>query len=1007
MSRQPLQQQPKIFTIPATTSFVDSLAAGLFNDVKGAQEQLATYLILLPTRRACRSLQEAFLRLSDKPMLLPRLQPFGDIDADELSIAGQGSLDIDIPPAMPPLKRQILLAQTISKLPDFTRGPEQDIALAQALGQLMDRIHTENLNLSDLPNIVDRDSFAEHWQITVDFLSILSEHWPHVLEEYGMIDATDRRNRLMLTLNRHWQKTPPAYPVIAAGSTGSIPATAALLKTISVLPKGSVILPGLDQSLTNDIWNEIGEGHPQATLKHLLNSLEIERQDIKIWPHVKNQSDSKLAREKLISNTMVPAEKTDIWQTDNPSTKEKEEIKNSLKNIKRYDCKTPQEEAQLISLLLRETLETKSKIGALVTPDRNLARRAAMACRRWNIEIDDSGGQSLNNSPTGLFLRLSAKAAIEQLSPVSLLAFLKHELNTGGNFDNYRRTVRQLERSVLRGQKPAPGFQGLLDHIQKKIDDPKNNHKPSDEVLSFITHLQKIFSGFVTSMSDGYHAFSTLLEEHIRICENLSGHAEDKNSFLWQGDSGEAVAQFLTELREHTHSLPDVRGIDYLAILTQFMGTVTTRPRYGTHPRLMILGQLEARLIQADRVIMAGLNEGTWPPDPGHDPWMSRPMRQNFGLPAPERSISLAAHDFVQGFCADEVFLTRSERIDGAPTVSARWLSRLDTYLTATGIDKNIIRNGPHLSYLQHLDHAQNIMPLERPKPKPAIADRPTQLSVTKIEKWLKDPYTIYAQEILKLKKLDPLEKPIGASERGIIIHAIMERFMKAHPKKLPMNAYNDFIDIAKDVLTQKTNDLADYNFWMPRLIAIGEWLIEDKANWREKAQFLKAEAEGKIVIKDNVKAPFTLIARADRIDTLNDGSLAIIDYKSGGTYSGARIESGDLPQLPLEAMMLTEGGFAEDGIQKNSIGSLSYWKLTGKANEAGEITQISKPQQLQNSLDNAQNGLINLIKSFENPETPYMAIPRLDNAPRFNNYEYLERVKEWAALGENSEEAA
>lgn len=998
-------QKPTVFTIPATASFVDSLASGLLEEVGKEQETLANYLILLPTRRACRSLQEAFLRLNDKPMLLPRMQPFGDVDEDELFIANHDSLNI--PPAMSSLKRQILLAQQISRLPNFARGPEQDIALAQALGQLMDQIYTENLNMADLPKLVDGTDFSEHWQITLTFLEIISEHWPKILEAHGMIDMADRRNRLMLALNTHWQENPPDHPVIAAGSTGSIPATTALLKTISTLPKGSAILPALDKQMPENIWDDVEEGHPQATLKHLLNVLEIDRQDIKDWPYIDNQSNQNFARENLISRVMTPAEKTDIWQTDHVSTKEKKDIETSLENIKRYDCKTPQEEAQLIALLLRETLETKSKIGALVTPDRKLARRVAMACRRWNIEIDDSGGQSLTDSTTGLFLRLSASAAIERLSPVPLLAFLKHSLNTGGEFENYRKIVRQLEHSVLRGLKPAPDFNGLIDLIQKKNNNPKNHHKPSSDVLDFINHLRNIFSDFTEKMSEGYHPFSKLLEEHIHVCENLSKYTDNQSSILWRGDSGEASAQFLSELKEHAHGLPDVRGLDYLAILTQFMSAVTTRPRYGTHPRLMILGQLEARLIQADRVILAGLNEGTWPPDPGHDPWMSRPMRKNFSLPAPERSISLAAHDFVQGFCAKEVFLTRSERVDGAPTAPARWLSRLDTFLDAIDIEKNILRHGLHQSYAKHIDHVENIEPLERPKPTPDISSRPTQLSVTKIEKWLKDPYTIYAQEILKLKKLDPLEKPIGATERGTIIHKIMERFMTAHPKELTEDAYDNFIDIAKDVLAEETSNISDQNFWMPRLMAIGEWIIEDTANWRKNAQFLKAEIDGEITIKEEVDKPFTLTARVDRIDQLNDGSLAVIDYKSGGSYSGTRIESGDLPQLPLEAIILSEGGFADNGITQNNIGSLSYWKLTGKINEAGTITQISKPQQLQNSLDNAKNGLTALIKSFEDPKTPYMAIPCLDNAPRFNDYEYLERVKEWAALGESSEEAA
>jgi len=482
-------QQSSIFTIPATASFVDSLAKGLLANIEDNKEELAN-------------------------------QPLGDIDEDELYITGT-ELDTNIPPAMSPLKRQILLAKTISKLPNFTRGPEQDFILAKALGQLMDQIHTENLDLKDLPKLVDRNEFAEHWQITVDFLSILSEHWPNVLKENGMIDSADRRNRLMYALNKHWIENPPSHPIIAAGSTGSIPATATLLKTISNLPKGSIILPGLDQLIPDNIWQQIDEGHPQATLKNLLGTLEISRQDIQTWPHLNDHSINTTAREQLISEAMLPAEATDRWQTKKYTDTEQAAIEDSLGNVKRYDCKTPQEEALLISVLLRETLETKSKIGALVTPDRKLARRVTAACRRWNIEIDDSAGQALTESDVGIFLQLCAQAAKDNLSPVSLLAFLKHRLNSANNFENFRKAVQDLEKSVLRGLKPKPGFKGLINHITIKNDSSNNHAAVNDETIDFIYHLENLFSDFIKDMSDGHHSFSKLLDSHIKVCDSF------------------------------------------------------------------------------------------------------------------------------------------------------------------------------------------------------------------------------------------------------------------------------------------------------------------------------------------------------------------------------------------------------------------------------------------------------------------------------------------------------
>ncbi len=1003
----------KIYTIPASVSFVNNLATGLLKETKSTPERLGSYLILLPTRRACRSLQEAFLHQTNgTPIILPKLQAFGDIDAEELSIATTGKIEIDIPPAMPPLKRQILLAHTIAKLPDFTKGVQQDMALARALGQLMDQIHTEGLDLKSLPHLVDRDAFAKHWQITVDFLKILSEHWPNVLKENSAVDLADRRNRLILSLNEHWEKTPPSFPIIAAGSTGSIPSTAKLLKTISMLPKGAVILPGLDQILPCEAWDDIQEGHPQETLKELLSYLEITREEVKLWPHIVTRTDNGKARESLISHVMTPAECTDNWQKTQQSTSEKDKTEQTLKQVKRYDCATPQDEAQLIAILLRETLEDKTKTAALITPDRKLARRVAMTCRRWGIELNDSGGAPLSETPLGTYMRLCAQAALENIKPSSFLSLLKHSHAQGAGFNNYRRAVRALDHDLLRGALPENGFNGLQERFQNYIQDEEGYHKPSPEILELINHLKPIMTPFIEKMTNGLHDFSSLLKEHIHFAEQMaSSHKTNANKQsgeenLWQGEEGEATASFLSELLQQATHIPRLNGRDYLAILSQLISTVTIRPRFGTHPRLMILGQLEARLIQADRIILSGLNEGSWPPDPGHDPWMSRPMRKSFGLPAPERSITLAAHDFSQGFCNAEIFLTRAARINGVPSVPARWLQRLDTFLQAINIDPLIIRQETHQQYSTALDKHETTKPIKRPAPKPAIDIRPNKLSVTKIETWLKDPYAIYAQKILRLHKIDPLEKKPDAATRGTILHNILEDFTKKYPRDIPDEARNTFITLARNALEKQGEDITQHSFWMPRIIRLADWLIPHEQKWREKAQFTKAEAEGSLTLKTKLTQPFTITARADRIDKMKSGGSIIIDYKSGGAYSKKKMASGELPQLPLEALILKEGGFTKNGIPPQDVNNIGYWTLTG-SNPAGKITALEDPQKVENSIELAEQGLLNLIRVFERKETPYYAIPCLDNPPRFNDYEYLERVKEWAALDENSEETA
>lgn len=978
-----------IYTIPPSISFTDTLAKDLIKGTENNPAQLSNTLILLPTRRACRSMQEAFLRQSNGiPLLLPQMKSFGDIDAEDLLIQNQKVDELTILPAISPLERQILLSQIIGKISDFAKNPAQNMMLASALGQLLDQIYTEGLDFADLPNIVDREAFANHWQITLDFLSILSEHWPRILKERNVIDAADRRIQLMARLNQQWQTTPPDYPIIAAGTTASIPATAALLKTICNLPQGCIILPGLDTYLNDTAWKNIQEGHPQATLKALLNTLDIDRTDVQIW---QDTGEENLTREKIFSYVMTPPENTDQWTKISFDEKQKNEITKNLSNIKRYDCATQQDEAQIIALILRETLEHPTKTAALITPDRNLAKRVRVLCQKWSIDIDDSGGKSLSDSQIGKYLQLSARAMIDGITPLSLLAFLKHDLNKGKNFNHYRSAVRSLDKDILRGLKPPEGFESLLNICDQK----------SDEVAHLLlSHLQNIMQETVHIFSDGTHDFKKLLSAHLNISETLATSATATGEeILWVGEAGENAAQFFSELYAQADQIGDVTGAEYLEILNQLMRGVTIRPRYGTHPRLMILGQLEARLIQTDRVILAGLNEGTWPPEPGHDPWMSRPMRQNFGLPLPERSTTLAAHDFVQGACAKEVFLTRAERVDDAPSVPARWLQRLDTFLTAIDIDPTLIIHHDFADYAQHLSAVYEVQPTERPRPCPPLSARPRHLSVTKIEPWLKDPYQIYASKILKLSPLEPLEKNFDQSERGTILHAIMENFIESYPKKLPPDAPEKFMETAKRIFNQTTQDTTIWNFWRPRLEKISYWITNHETEWRQNTRVLKTEAKGILKLTKNLETPFTLTARVDRLDQMADGTVAIIDYKSGNSYSAKKIESAALPQLPLEGLILEKNGF--DNIKDKKVSHLEYWKLTGSS-PAGEITSLKDKEKIQSALDHASYGLRQLIQTFDSPETPYIAIPNLDNAPAYNNYAHLERIKEWAALGEH-----
>ncbi|MEM9469078.1 MAG: double-strand break repair protein AddB, partial [Pseudomonadota bacterium] len=832
-------QSPPIFTIPAGVSFADSLTARLLRDHEGNLESLADTLILLPTRRAARVIRDSFLRQTEgKPILLPRLQALGDIDEEELSLQAEHSLSL--PPAISTIRRQAMLAQLINKLPNFGDNQAHNLALAEALGRLLDQIYTENLDMADLPHLVDAEQFARHWQVTLDFLNIISIHWPKILNELGMIDAADRRNKLILALHDHWQKNPPRYPVIIAGTTGSIPATTKLLKQVLGFENGQVILPALDQTMNDQAWSNIDNTHPQATLKNLLETLEVDRYKVGIWEE--NKKENYVF--DFISQALTPAETTNEWQ--NLDIKQQHLISKELEHKHLCTCETPQEEATIIGLIMRDALEDENKITALITPDRDLAKRVSQVCLKWGIKLDDSAGKPLSQTLIGNFSLSLSRCCLDGLAPVSMLSFLKHSLNQGGALKNYRSLIRELDKLILRGLKPERGFKGLKEKHQNAISDPYRKNL-SEEIECLLNFLEEaLFDFYNLFESNNPQPFYKFLKTHIETLEKFSNAKT-----LWNEEEGETVSTFFSSLLDEAQYLPEVTGQEYHTILKQFMDQKVVRPRYGTHPRLMILGQLEARLIHADRVILAGLNEGTWPAETKHDPWMSRPMRKDFGLPPLERGIGLSAHDFVYGFCQKEVFLTRSKRNGGTPTVPARWLIRIEALLKAYSLPANLLEGETFHSHAKALHHGENKDPLSRPAPNPPISKRPIELSVTAIETWLKDPYSIHAKYILKLQKLEPLEKEFGALERGNLLHTILEKFNTLYPKKIPTNGYDEFLKIANEEF-QKINSEENDSFWQSKIQKIGNWYIAKEKEWRLSNQPILQEQKGSIEIKSD-----------------------------------------------------------------------------------------------------------------------------------------------------------
>ena len=1038
---------PAVFTIPSGVAFVDALAAGLLAESRGDPLALAGATVLLPTRRAVRALREAFLRLSGgRPTLLPRLRPLGDVDEEDLAFdpaAGAGwPAPEDLPPAIPGLRRQLLLTRLVLAGPrhgDIT--PDQAARLAGELARLLDQVHTERLDFAGLAALVP-DAFADHWRITLDFLKILTEKWPLVLAAEGAIDPAERRNRLLEAQARAWAADPPAGPVVAAGSTGSIPATADLLAAVAALPRGRVVLPGLDRDLPAALWPALPPSHPQYGLGRLLARLGVAPAAVPDWPAATPQpvpppavsppldegrqsqqgerepgitvvstaptsrnsaassppslrgrdrvggdvatapmSPSSPARAALINLALRPAEGLAAWQGAAVEP-------DATENVWRLDCPGPQEEALSVALVLRQALETPGRTAALVTPDRGLARRVAAEMRRWDLEVDDSAGTPLDQTPPGGFLRLCARLVGEAFAPVPLLAALKHPLAALGRPPGaFRAAVRRLEVAVLRGPRPGPGIEGLRQALSTR----------HAGVTALLDDLERAVAPFAGRLAGGPVLLPDVLRDHVAFAEALAaGPDQDGAARLWAGEAGEAAAGFVAELAESASDFDPVTPAAYPALLDTLGEGRVVRPAHGRHPRLHIWGPLEARLQHADVMVLSGLNEGTWPPETGANPWMSRPMQSAFGLPLPERRIGLAAHDFAQAFAAPAVVLTRAERVEGTPTVPSRWLLRLETLL---GAGRLSAAGQGWRDWQRALDRPAAIRPRPAPEPRPPVAARPRRLSVTQVETWMRDPYAVYARHVLGLRALDPLDADPGAADYGTIVHDVLDRFLRDHAAgPVPADAAERLIDTGRQVFADHIGRPGVWAFWWPRFLRIAHWFVATEAERRSRIAATVTEARGELTV-DAPAGSFTLTAVADRIDRLRDGTLAIIDYKTGAPPTQKEVTAGFAPQLPLEAAIAAAGGFKD--VPAAPVAELDFWRLRG-GDPAGEVRRAGDdPATL---AEEALEGLVRLIAAFDFPETAYRARPHPEHAPRYSDYQHLARVKEWAAGGGDGE---
>jgi ATP-dependent helicase/nuclease subunit B len=1032
---------PRVFNIPASAPFLrtlfDALLAGrLVPGFPASRDplELASATIYLPTRRACRIARDVFLETFDgKAAILPRLIALGDIDEDEIAFADVATGELaaaalDVPPAIAPLERRLLLVELILKWANspgvrsaqgahlIANTPSSALALADDLARLMDDMTTRQIGWDKLDGLVpdDLDAF---WQLSLEFLKIAREYWPARLKELGVIEASERRDLLIEAEAKRLASS--NFPVVAAGSTGSMPATAKLLQTIARLPHGAIVLPGLDMHLDDASWRLIAgnaedkthdgapaAGHAQFAMHALLARFGIARSAVEQLAAPKPHG-----REALMSEALRPAATTDLWHRQ-PNNKDSEATTDqAAASLAMIESANAEDEALAIAVTLREAVGSPDKSAALVTPDRALARRVVAALERWQVRVDDSGGDPLANTNAGLFARLAAQAALSGLEPVTLLALLKHPLlRLGAAAGAHTIAIATLERALLRGPRPRPGSDDLAHALRIFRANRDQLHRSDtrwliaddefDVAAELIERLAVALAPLET-LKRGHHPLSKLAARHTEAIAALSKDATgDVAGF--SGNDGAALARALEELEfsPSAAGLPVGNG-DYAELFHAAIGDRMVRRPEIRDVRVRIFGPLEARLQTVDRVVLGGLNEGTWPPETRSDPWLSRPMRRDLGLDPPERRIGLSAHDFAQALGAQEVILSRAAKLAGAPTVTSRFVQRLAAVAGEPRWKGVLARGNEYLNLARALDHPAEVKAAPRPAPTPKLGARPSRLSVTAIEDLLRDPYTIYARYILRLSPLDPVDTLPGARDRGTVIHNAIGDFTNKFADRLPANPLAELHKLGE----RHFAPLADYPearaFWWPRFLRIAQWFVTWDSERRAALKTLHAEIKGELKFPIG-KREFTLAAIADRIEQRSDGSFAIIDYKTGATRTEKQVRTGLAPQLTLEAAILRGGGFK--AITPGSVSEINYVTLKG-GEPAGKPNEIEfKEGTPDTQADHALARLKELVAKFENPATPYLSLLHPMWKTHYGDYDHLARVKEWSLSGGGDE---
>lgn len=1056
------RRQPRILTIPTGVPFLKTLAAALcdgrltplFKHDPDDPLSLSKVTIYLPTRRAARVLRSEFVDLlGGRSAILPVIRPLGETDDDSGYFEEALPATLDLAQPLSNTARLLELARLIlawrNKLPDIVRhihsdsplvapaSPADAIWLARNLAELIDSIETEDRDWADLSRL-DAADHALWWQLTAEFLQIASGFWPERLAELGRSSPARHRNAILRAEANRLATAKVTGPIIIAGSTGSVPATGDLIAAVADLPEGVIVLPGLDLSMPDEHWkmvapdvppgrhaNPASRSHSQYGLFRLLKRLKLTREDV--LPIASAKPDLQV-RAEILSRALAPAEATSGWGEWKQALPDGT-MQSAFSTVSLIEAANEREEATAIAVALRLALEEPGQRGesqaALITPDRNLARRVTAELARFGIIADDSAGTPLSAMPQGTLLQLLLEATLRPGDPVAIVSLLKHPLARFGLARGALATaVEALELLALRGGVASVDIGSLPDLLERQLlEQERDRYAPNwrkslpagsadlahDLARRITNAVEPLASALVKRGADdrGLTTSFSLSEWAARTGRALEAVAGDdvgNLADLWSSEAGDALASLLGEIME-TDGQIEADGPQWIDIMAALSAGQAVKPKALSHPRVFIFGTLEARLQSVDTLILGGLNEGSWPGQTANNPFISRMMKTEIGLEPPERRIGQVAHDFEMANGTGNLIYSRALRQGSTPTVASRWLQRLVALGGAEFEAKLKARGARFVHWAGLLDESRPQAPAQRPSPAPPRELQPTSYSFSEVGRLRRDPYAIYARRILRLDPVAPFNRDPGAAERGTLYHNIIDRFVReGHSVEMP-EAMASMEAILNDAFDAEELPPHIDAVWRPRFRDVARAFLDWEAERRPAIRKTLTEVRGGVELEQvNIR----LTGVADRIDITGPNAADIIDYKTGSNPSPTQARALLDPQLALEAAALSAGAFKEAGSLVPQ--DLLYVRLRPGSRFRADVVNneaSTRSDKTKSALDLAEESIDQLVKFvslLQSGERGYTS--RLIPAQQFDfggDYDHLARVSEWSTA-ENEE---